>query len=86
MAALFATKTRLKLLAEVAAGRVMTDTTAADDVIWLCPNAPTDWETRERVTARVRELEAAGWVEQPHPVDWRLTLAGWTVLWEARRG
>lgn len=88
MADLYPTPTRLRLLAEIVNGQVLTDITRDDDqdVIWLFPDAPTSWQDRVKVTARVRELEAAGWVEEfilgP---TWQPTSAGRDVL-EARRG
>lgn len=79
MGDLFPTKTRLALLDDVANGQVLTDITEDDDVILLFPNAPTEWQSRVRVTARIRELERAGWIhEDTH--SWRLTAAGHTVL------
>ncbi|GLH94920.1 hypothetical protein [Phytohabitans aurantiacus] len=78
MAELYPTKTRRALLDAIANAQVLTDITApALDVILLFPNAPTEWQTRQTVTARVRELEAAGWVEEDDAgVEWRTTDAG----------
>lgn len=88
MSDLFPTPTRLRLLAQIDNGQVLTDITRDDDqdVIWLFPDAPTSWWDRRKVTAQVRELEAAGWVEEFMPGGtWRLTDAGRDVL-EAHRG
>lgn len=85
---LYPTKTRLALLKDIAYGRVLTDISRDDDqdVILLFPNAPSEWNSRVRVTVRVRELEQAGWAEEfilgP---TWSLTEAGRDVL-EAARG
>lgn len=84
------TKTRIQLLRDIANGQVLTDITAEPedgDVIWLFPDAPTTWQNRTRVTARVQELERAGWVEQqPNGMDWDLTDAGRKVLAERSSG
>lgn len=83
MADLYPTPTRLRLLTEIANGQVLTDITREDDqdVILLFPDAPTSWQDRVKVTARVRELERAGWAEEfllgP---TWSLTDAGREVL------
>jgi hypothetical protein len=75
------TKTRLSLLADIANSLVLTDITTDSDVILLFPYAPTEWQTRERVTARVRELEKAGWVEQDEAgVNWQPTAYGRQLL------
>jgi hypothetical protein len=78
MAELYPTKNRRALLDAIANGQVLTDITAPVlDVIVLFPNAPTEWQTRQTVTARVRELERAGWVEEDDAgVEWRTTDAG----------
>ena len=77
---LYPTKTRLALLADLDNGQVLTDITAEGDqgdVIWLYPWAPTQWQDRVKVTARVRELERGGWVEQDEAgISWWLTDAG----------
>lgn len=78
---LYPTKTRLGLLAEIANGQVLTDITADDDVILLFPWAPTQWQDRVKVTARVREMERAGWVETDTAgVTWQLTERGRAFL------
>lgn len=81
MADLHPTKTRLALLAEVVADNVLdglTDETDGD--IWLIDAAP-PFDPPRKVTARMLELEKAGWVEQgPGIGSWRLTDAGRAVL------
>ena len=84
MSDLYPTKTRLALLADVANSQVYTDITAeaadsGEDIIWLFPDAPTVWETRHKVTARIREMERAGWVEEVG-CQWALTDVGLDVL------
>lgn len=78
MADLYPTKTRLALLADVAAGRVIDD----ED---FTPMLHHD-EGTSRVAAAILEMEAAGWVEQVR-VDhvWSLTIVGRDVL-EGRAG
>lgn len=73
MADLYPTKTRLALLRDVDAGNVLDGIT--DDHVWLVDNP----EPPRKVCARMREMEAAGWVEQGEPF-WRLTDAGREVL------
>lgn len=83
---LYPTPTRLALLRQVANGQVCTDfmasidTEGGDDVIVLFPDAPTAWSDRRRVTARIREMEAAGWVRELTGGDWFLTDAGQALL------
>lgn len=84
-AELFPTKTRLALLRQVANSQVMTDISPeADDqdVILLFPDAPTSWQDRVKVTARIREMEQAGWVTTVDNVgmSWYPTEAGFAVL------
>lgn len=83
MSDLYPTPTRLALLRDVANGQVMTDITRNEDVILLFPNAPTEWQTRQGVTSRVRELERVGWVEEDYDDghwEWQVTAAGRAVL------
>jgi hypothetical protein len=79
---LYPTRTRRDLLAAVGNGQVLTDYTADTFVALLFPDAPTSWQDRVTVTARVREAEQAGWIEEQGS-DWRLTEAGWAVLGRA---
>ena len=76
---LYPTKTRLVLLQDVGAGRVMSDVLAESDVIWLYPDAPVSWRDPVKVTARIREMERAGWVREELGT-WVLTDVGWKVL------
>lgn len=80
MTDLYPTKTRLQLLRDIAADNVvdgLTDET--DGHIWLLDIVTFD--PPRKVTARVLELEHAGWVEQgPDGATWRLTAAGRAVL------
>lgn len=83
MPELYPTPTRLQLLAQIANDQVLTDITRDDnqDVILLFPDAPTSWQDRIRVTARVRELEHAGWAaEFERGPTWSLTDAGRAIL------
>lgn len=82
---LYPTKTRLALLRQVANSQVITDISPeADDqdVIWLFPDAPTSWQWRTRVTARIREMEHAGWVTEGDHIGatWYPTDTGYDVL------
>lgn len=88
MSDLYPTPTRLRLLGEIANYQVMTDTTRDDDqdVILLFPDAPTSWQDSVRVTARVREMEAAGWVEENVVGDWQPTGTGYEVLARSQGG
>lgn len=77
---LYPTKTRLALLERVAQGDVLegiTDNTEGET--WL---TDMDGSVPQKVTARIAELERAGWVRLPDdpPVVWRLTDAGRAVL------
>lgn len=88
MSDLFPTKTRLALLRQVANSQVVTDIVLDvddQDVIWLFPDAPTSWQDHIRVTARIREMEHAGWVTTVDGVgmSWYPTDAGYAVLAEA---
>lgn len=74
-ASLYPTPSRRRLVRQISNGQVVTDITADGDVILLFPDAPTSWQDSERVTARVRELEAAGWVETDG-VLWGVTVDG----------
>jgi len=78
---LYPTKTRLALLRQVANSLVQSG--YADDVL-LFPDAPTSWEYSRKVTARIEELERAGWVTELHPDHpgcwWVPTEAGYAVL------
>lgn len=69
---LYPTRTRLRLLADVDAGRVRTTPDSGYTFA-------VDRRDKRRVDAQIREVTAAGWVEQ---VDggWRLTDAGRAVL------
>ena len=83
MADLYPTKTRLALLTAVDDGAVVEGITEdTDGDTWLTE----DGHQPLKVTARIHELERAGWVELPDdpPVFWRLTEAGWAVLLAAR--
>jgi len=75
VADLYPTPTRVALLRNVDAGHVVdgiTDETRGDT--WLTTSVT-------KVTARVAELAAAGWVELPDRDHvWRLTPAGRAVL------
>ena len=67
---LYPTKTRLALLRQVANSQVQAqyfdETQAFDEPrAVLFPDAPTSWQDRRIVTARMRELERAGWVREP---------------------
>jgi hypothetical protein len=82
---LYPTKTRLALLHQVANSQVLTDISPeADDqdVILLFPDAPTSWQDRAKVTARIREMEHAGWVTTVDNIgmSWYPTDAGLAVL------
>jgi hypothetical protein len=82
---LYPTKTRLQLLREIANSQVLTDILNVDeDVILLFPDAPTSWQDRVKVTTRVRELEAAGWIAESAEGEWRLAPGGRAIL-EAHR-
>jgi hypothetical protein len=77
----------LALLRAVANSQVMTqafDETQVFDPprVLLFPDAPTSWQDSRIVTARVRELERAGWVAEEF-VTWVLTDAGRKVLDDA---
>lgn len=81
------TPTRLALLRDVADGLVMED--PATEVIWrddrlggfYDPNTA----TCTRVTAKVRELENAGWVELGNLATYRLTETGKRILAETEQ-
>lgn len=78
---LYPTKTRLRLLLDIANSQVGTDIRADHDRIILWPDAPTSWQDQVVVTARVRELEHAGWVTLDQAeVWWLVTDAGREVL------
>lgn len=81
MGDLYPTKTRLRLLAQVGNRQVISG--YGDDVL-LYPDAPDTWEYSRTVTARIEEMERAGWVaeeHQDHPgCPWVLTDAGKAVL------
>lgn len=74
------TTRRRELLDAIANGQVLTEPEGIGDVeherILLFPWAPTQWQDSVTVTARVRELETAGWAEQHRLVKWRLTATG----------
>jgi hypothetical protein len=81
MGELYPTRTRLQLLRDVRDGKVGTDITADVERIVLWPYAPTEWQTQQTVTARVLELEQAGWVRRSASgAAWLLTDAGEKVL------
>lgn len=63
MADLYPTRTRLALLREVRDGRVHIDLTADDETFLWFPYAPTQWQDRTVVTARVQEQLNAGWLQ-----------------------
>jgi hypothetical protein len=78
---LYPTKTRLALLRQVANSQVMTDPTAEHHHVVLFPDAPDVWANRVTVTARIDELERAGWVvDNEAEVFWHPTEAGLAVL------
>lgn len=79
-AELYPTKTRLALLRAIQNSQVQVDTTAENFVVVLFPDAPTSWQDRQVVTARVIEVERAGWVELRPWDGWQLTAAGRAVL------
>lgn len=73
---LYATKTRVALLRDVLAGDVVEGPDEHGTIwTWLIdpPYAP------RKVSSRIRELRAAGWVEQVG-IEWYLTAAGIAVL------
>lgn len=85
------TPTRLALLRDVRDGKVFTHVIERGDegaeyVAYLFPDAPTSWQDRQRVDARMVELERAGWVdeawedESKADGEWWLTDAGRVVL------
>lgn len=79
---LYPTKTRLALLRQIANSQVMTDLTHDGDgpaPILLFPDAPTSWQDRVKVSARVDEMERAGWVRDELGT-WIPTEAGYAVL------
>jgi hypothetical protein len=77
---LYPTKTRLALVDHIRHHRVITNVLADDDTIVLFPDAPTSWQDQVTVTFRVREMEAAGWVESYcQGVEWRLTGVGQAI-------
>lgn len=80
MSDLFPTPTRLALLRDIDAGHVLVDTTVEKFTVVLFPDAPTSWQDRQTVTARVIELEVAGWAELAPWHGWQLTDAGRAVL------
>lgn len=75
------TKTRLQLLRDVRDGLVVEGLTEeTEGHVWCTADAQYGVPAR-KVTARVHELEGAGWVEcAENLVDWRLTDTGQTVL------
>lgn len=74
---LYPTKTRLALLDQMDNGQVLTDITVDHDLILLFPYAPTQWQDRTAVTAKAREMEAAGWCEEREGgIDWQPTAYG----------
>jgi hypothetical protein len=83
MADLHPTPTRLKLLRAVRAGDVLEGIN--DEHTYLLQHP----DPALKVCARIKEADAAGWVELPEdgaPLYWRLTEAGRKVLEEADRG
>jgi len=84
---LYPTKTRLALLRQVANSQVATGDDGHEVFAW--PDAPTSWQDRVKVTARMDELVRAGWVttdEADGPgVWWLLTDDGRKIL-EDNRG
>lgn len=81
MSDLYPTKTRLRLLRAVQSGDVLDGSVLIDDDAlgnaWLCEPG----EERRKVTARVIELEEAGWIVLDEPyVHWTLTAEGARVL------
>ena len=84
MSGLYPTKTRLALLRQVANAQVLTDLTVDEFTVWLFPDAPTSWQDRVKVTARVREMDHAGWIAENTIGDWQLTDDGCKVLESAK--
>jgi hypothetical protein len=78
--ALYPTPTRLELLRAVAAGAVLDGIT--NDDAWLIDLDP----PATKVTARMAEMDAAGWVHLDGPPVWALTDAGRTVLEDRANG
>lgn len=77
---LYPTPTRLELLRAIQNSVVEVDTTADDFTVVLFPYAPTSWQERQIVTARVLEVERAGWVELRPWDGYKLTDAGRAIL------
>lgn len=80
---LYPTKTRVQLLRDVDAGLVMNDirNQVIDGRVVLI--APKDG-FEQTVTARIAELEKAGWAEEDEDgINWRLTAAGLAVAYPA---
>lgn len=79
---LYSTPTRLQLLRQVDNSQVGMDITTdlgPRAVLW--PDAPTSWQDHVTVTARIKELEHAGWVRlDDAEVWWLVTDAGREVL------
>lgn len=73
---LYPTPSRVELLADIDAGRVQTHN---DNTIWQHEH-PLQGTYRWKVTAKVRELAAAGWVYETKAREWHLTEAGRAVL------
>ena len=90
---LYPTKTRLALLRQVANSQVQAqyfdETQAFDEPrALLFPDVPTSWQDPRLVTARMRELQRAGWVREPELGDfgtWQVTDEGRKIL-EDNRG
>lgn len=81
MAWLYPTKSRLALLAGVENLAVTVDVTSdVWRVVWH-PYAPDQWQDQVAVTARIAELERAGWVTvDEEQAKVRITDAGHKVL------
>ena len=81
MAWLYPTKARLSLLAGVANLAVTVDITSdVWRVVWH-PYAPDQWQDQVAVTARIAEMERAGWVSVDEDrAKVRITDAGRGVL------
>jgi hypothetical protein len=77
-ATLYITPTRKALLKAVHMGEVLDDLTADNAETYHVEYWPP--HTKQKVTARIAELERAGLVHKPAPPQWRLTEAGSEAL------
>lgn len=83
---LYPTKTRLALLRGVAASQVQTARDGPTSCVLWFMDAPESWTYSRNVTARMAELQRAGWVVESEPAGpgawWLLTDAGRKLLEE----